>query len=99
MARFNPDNAVWDNQKYIIGIPCILCEVYKLLYSCKGCSFNKVTGIRNFGCLNWIDKRLIDRVFSIAEVRRVCWTKKNNKLARAQLKQYLKILEEEIEWV
>lgn len=86
--RFDADRAKWVEYRdgYFISVACSLCKRYQ----CGNCPFNKFAD--NYGCTEFLDTLFKPRRFKVGGIT-VSWFKQQNKLARKQLGQILKMMD------
>lgn len=84
--RFNPENAKFGYNGYVINHHCLLCSKYK---KCKGCPFEKFKEKNAVGCYVWMNNILNGKLgispLGISALI-IWWGKEEDKQARKQLK-------------
>ena len=90
--RFDAKKAEWEalREEYFIWMKCSLCESYR--HRCKICPFSEFYADEN-GCIEFLDRLFKPRRFEVGRVS-VSWPRQANKIARKQLGQILKIMDE-----
>ena len=93
--RYDVEKAEWDGawSVHTINETCPLCETYHSL--CSSCPFGEFDEENNdqSGCVVFMLK-LFKHLYFDAGLEDVGWSKRNNKLARKQLGQMLKMMDE-----
>lgn len=94
--RFNPDNAVLDNDldEYYINVSCSLCDRYQgnLCIECPFDVFSRTMGIL-YGCSIFFGRLFREQQFSTGSDD-VSWEIRDDKKTRRQLKRLNEIMDE-----
>lgn len=89
--RFDVDNAEWDGESYSISVKCSTCIRHK--YRCSGCVFWVFKGNNNSSaCLDFL-KGFVKPLYFNLGIEEIIWSKRQNKVARKQLGQILKMMD------
>lgn len=88
-ARYNPNNAIYREGKWVIPVANPLCKMYA---ECTQCPFED--------CVLWIQDLVKDTmiVFAITEDV-IYWYEEDNRRARNQLRRFWRKLDKAITWI
>lgn len=86
--RFDATKAKWDGGHYEILMSCPVCD----RYMCPDCPFHVFVIEDELGCINFIEKLFKPMHFTPGN-EEISWSKNENKLARKQLGQLLKMMD------
>lgn len=85
--RFDPRNARWESQAFIIKEECPLCKKFFFGRNCRGCPFKKYEVEDHYGCVAFIIGVLGEKPAFSLQVGKVFWYEENDEQVRRQLEK------------
>ncbi len=96
--RFDYGNRKLMNNDYVIGIPCILCEIYFGI-GCNSCPFSKYKNKGAVDCRDFVNDALNGKRHFALEIANLWWLPENDEAVKQELALLQENAESMIEWV